>query len=83
MRGAKWQESLPDNVYLRLCECRNIKADIPILVNARWAWMKTQEKYKGFTKEDAVVCIFDWLDANSQWNLVCDVTVDEYKELCS
>lgn len=75
-----WTWNLPGDVYTRLCECHNIKEDIPVLVNTRWAWMKTKEKYSGFTKEDALVYILELLDANSQWELA-DLTVDEYNEL--
>ena len=80
MSKLKWTDALPSDVYLRLCECRNIKADLPILVNVRWSWMKTQEKYEGLSKEDALVFIMELLDANSQWNLV-DLTREEYNEL--
>jgi len=77
-----WCNKLPHDVYLRLCECRNIKSDIEIMVDARWAWMKEQEKYKGYTKEDALVYVLEQLDANSQWQLA-DLTVEEYNELKS
>lgn len=75
-----WTYGLPSDVHLRLCECRNTKADLPVLVNTRWSWMKTQEKYSGFSKEDALVFILELLDANSQWELA-DLTKDEYNEL--
>lgn len=75
-----WVYNLPSNVYGRLCACRNIKEDLPALVNTRWAWMKNQERYAKFTKEDALVYILDLLDANSQWQL-CDMTSEEYDEL--
>ena len=76
-----WLYSLPSDVYTRLCECRNVKSDLPILVNARWAWMKDRrEKFVGFTKEDALVYVLDLLDANSQYRLT-ELTVDEYNDL--
>ena len=67
----KWTDKLrlenPD-VYRRLCACNNRREDIPALVNSRWQWMKTKEKYQnGYTKEDALVQIIDWLDMNNQW----------------
>ena len=76
-----WQDYLPADVYERLGDCCNRKADIPILVDARWKGMKDEGKDKeGFTKEDALVDILEWLDSNGQWRL-SDVTVDEYEEL--
>ena len=76
----KWTYNLPCDVYLRLCECRNRKNDIEILVNTRWAWMRTKEEYNECTKEDALVYILELLDANSQY-VLADLSVDEYNEL--
>lgn len=80
----KWTEYLMEkhpDVYGRLCSCHNTKADLRVLVNSRWAWMKSKGKDKeGFTKEDALVTILEWLDSNNQWQL-CDLTRDEYDEL--
>lgn len=74
------QDVAPD-VYGRLCACRNKKSDIPTLVNVMWTHMKNRGKDKeGFTKEDALVQILEWLDCNGQWQLA-DITVDEYDEL--
>lgn len=75
-----WTSNLPADVYLRLCECRNTRDDLPILVNTRWAWMKDKEKFDGFTKEDALVYVLELLDCNSQWELA-DVSEDEYNDL--
>ena len=80
--GMKWTDYLPSDVLHRLGECRNVKKDLPILVGARYRWMKTQDKYKGFTREDALVYILELLDWNSQWELA-DLTVVEYNALCS
>lgn len=77
-----WFSVLPSDVYRRFCECRNIKSDIKILVDARWNFMRGKEEYKEFTKEDAVVYVLELLDANSQWDLA-DLTVEEYNELKS
>lgn len=69
---------LPSEVYERLCECRNIKSDIPIMVNVKWQIMKERGlDAKGYTKEDALVSILELLDANSQYY---DLTEDEYNE---
>lgn len=74
------REKYPD-VYRRLCECHNIKEDIQHLVDVRWMWMKSKGKDKqGFTKEDALVDILEWLDCNGQYQLA-DLTFDEYEEL--
>lgn len=79
-----WLEKLPDKVYIRLCECRNFKSDLPILVDTRWDWMKSKMEEgiipNEFTKEDALVYILELLDANSQWYLA-DMTVAEYDAL--
>lgn len=73
-------EKKPD-VYQRLCECRNTKEDLPYLVNIRWMWMQSVGKDKeGFTKEDALVNILEWLDSNGQWELG-DLTREECDEL--
>lgn len=74
------REKKPD-VYGRLCECNNIKDDIQYLVNIRWLWLISKGKDKeGFTKEDALVDILEWLDSNGQWELA-DLTRDEYDQL--
>ena len=79
-----WFDRLPSDVYTRTCNCANTKADLPILVNTRWVWMKDKIAEgiipKSFKKEDALVYILELLDANSQWRLA-DITVDEYEEL--
>ena len=80
-----WFDKLPNEVYVRLCECRNNKKDIQILVDKRWEWM-SEKIAEGiiddsFTKEDALVYILDLLDANSQWMLLDSITVDEYNAL--
>ena len=73
-------EKKPD-VYRRLCACANTKEDLPYLVNIRWVWMQSKGKDKqGFTKEDALVQILEWLDCNDQWQLA-DLTREEYDEL--
>ena len=81
MAQAKWTDKLSGEVYRRLCECRNTKADLPLLVNARWDYYKEIGKDKqGFKKEDALVFVLELLDANSQW-MLADITRDEYNAL--
>lgn len=77
-----WTDYLSEDVFTRLCECRNTKMDIANLVNARYAWLQSKEQYKNFTKEDALVYVLELLDCNSQWELT-ELTEDEYKELCT
>ena len=72
------KDRLPSEVYERLCACRNVKSDIPIMVNVKWQIMKERGlDAKGYTKEDALVSILELLDANSQYY---DLTIDEYNE---
>ena len=72
------KDRLPSEVYERLCACRNVKSDIPIMVNVKWQIMKEHGlNAKGYTKEDALVSILELLDANSQYY---DLTEDEYNE---
>ena len=69
------------DVYTRLCECRNTKEDLPHLVNIRWEWLQNRGRDKqGFTKEDALVDVLEWLDSNGQCQLA-DLTREEYDEL--
>ncbi len=78
---SKWTDSLKDDVFCRLCECKSQEEDVPVLINARWKWMKENGKNKdGLTKEDAVIFVFELLDSNSQYYL-CDVTKEEYDNL--
>lgn len=75
-----WTEFLPSGVYSRLCACRSRRDDLETLVNVKWYAMKQAGKDKeGFTKEDALVCILDLLDCNSQF---FDLTRCEYDALC-
>ncbi len=78
-RNTIWK-SLTSDCYLRLCECRSRKKDIPQLVNSVWLWWKETGKSETRTKADAVVYIMELLDANSQWELA-DLSVDEFNEL--
>ena len=82
MTKKSWIDFLPTDVNRRLSECKNTKEDIAVLVNARWRWLQERGKDKeGFTKEDALVDVLDWLDSNSQWQLADCLTKDEFDEL--
>lgn len=76
-----WTKYLSNDVYMRLCECHTIKADLSALVNAKWLYIKDKGKDKqGWTKEDALVDVLELLECNSiSW--VWDLTKDEYNEL--
>ena len=78
-RNTIWK-LLTNECYVRLCECRSIKEDIPQLVNSVWSWWKESGKAETRIKKDAVVYVMELLDANFQWQL-SDLTVDEFNEL--
>lgn len=75
----RWTDNLPGDVYDRLCACRSSKADIPVLVNARYAWYKEAGK-AGYCKEDALIAVLELLDSNGRY---FDLADDEYKALCA
>lgn len=76
----KWINHLPEEVYIRLCNCKTRKSDLPTLVDAKWLSYKENGKAEqGFTKEDALVAVLELLDCNS---CSFDLTKDEYDELC-
>ena len=75
----KWTDRIPSEIHERLCECRNLKKDIKPMMEARWAEMVEAGKDKeGFTREDALVYILEWMDWNNQW---FDLTREEYNAL--
>lgn len=74
-----WLQHLSSDVYMRLSNCRTIRSDLQELVNAKWLSYKENGKAEqGFTKEDALVAVLEFLDSNSQ---SFDLTEDEYNEL--
>lgn len=77
----KWVDYLDQDVRDRLGGCYCRKSDVPILVNARWQWLKdTGKAAQGFTREDALVYVLELLDCNGQDRLA-DVTEEEYNML--
>lgn len=81
MKFTEYLQKVNPTVYNRLAGCCSRKEDLPILVGTRWSWLKMKGKDKeGFTKEDALVQILEWLDSNGQWQLA-DITTDEYEDL--
>ena len=69
----KWTDYLSEDVYIRLCECRTIKADIPELVKCKWKTMEYP-----FTKEDALIEVIDLVYANCCF---IELTTEEWDEL--
>lgn len=70
-----WTETLSEDVYQRFCSGQSTKNDIVPLTQARWNFIKENEK---FCKEDALVYVLELLESNS-----CDfdLTVNEYNEV--
>lgn len=76
---ARWTDHLSPAVYNRLCNCCNSREDLKELVDAKWMnYVERGKHLEGYTKEDAVVDILDWLDSNGQY---IDLTSEEFKEL--
>ena len=69
----KWTDYLSEEVYVRLCECRTIKADIPELMESKWKTMEYP-----FTKEDALIWIIDLVYMN---DCFIELTTEEWDEL--
>lgn len=72
--GSKWSQFLDllsDEVYTRLCECRNTKADIKRLAKAHYKIYKDTH-----TKADSIIAILEHLSINSQ---DFDLTDEEFK----
>lgn len=61
---SQWGDSLPDDVWNRLCHCRSRKEDVLPLAQAKWQYIKN--KNREYTKEDALVCVIEHLDCNGQ-----------------
>ena len=69
----KWTDYLSEDVYIRLCECRTIKADISELVESKWKTMEYP-----YTKEDALTEVIDLVYANCCF---IELTTEEWDEL--
>lgn len=75
-----WLDYLPYNVRLRLAQCQTTKADLPILLEAKWQWAQDTGRYSGYTKEDFLVDILDLLDCNELYS-VTELTQEEWNNL--
>ena len=69
----KWTDYLSEEVYVRLCECRTIKADIPELVKCKLATMEYPH-----TKEDALIEVIDLVYMN---DCFIELTTEEWDKL--
>ena len=61
----KWTDTLSEDVYVRLCNCRSRKEDILPLAQAKWSYIKSRFGDK-YGKEDALVSVVEHLDCNGQ-----------------
>ena len=74
-----WIDTLPEEVYNRLANCRTFKADLPILLSAKWNWIKDKA---GYTKEDCLVDILELLDCNGLEDAT-ELTIEEWESFIS
>ena len=72
-----WIDTLPEEVYNRLANCRTFKADLSILLAAKCSWMKDKA---GYTKEDCLVDILELLDCNGLENAT-ELTIEKCESL--
>ena len=75
-----WLDYLPYNVYMRLAQCQTTKADLSILLDAKWQWAQDTGHYSGYTKEDLLDDILELLDCNGL-DGVTVLTIEEWKNL--
>lgn len=75
-----WTDYLPYAVCVRLAECHTRKADLPVLLDAKWRWAQDTGHYNGYTKDDCLVDILDLLDCNGLDN-VTELTQEEWDNL--
>lgn len=75
-----WFDYLPYNVHVRLAQCQTTKADLFILLDAKWQWAQDTGHYNGCTKEDILTDILDLLDCN-RLDIVIELTMEEWKNL--
>lgn len=75
-----WTDYLSHNVYMRLAQCQTTKADLPILLDAKWQWAQDTNHYSGYTKGDMLADILGILDRNGLYN-VTELTIEEWMNL--
>ena len=77
-RHPMWKD-IDSKMYTRLCECRSLQSDIPILAKSVYHYMKST-KYPEYTAKDALAYMFDHIESNSQGYLIDDIDMDTYNE---
>ena len=75
-----WFDYLPYDVRLHFTQCRTTKADIPILLEAKWQWAKNSKCYNSFTKEDILAGILRLLDRKNLASIT-KLTTEEWRNL--
>ena len=76
-KGVKeWTDTLPEDIYMRLCNCTTIKSDLSELLKAKYNFKKTS----GVDKETILISILELLDSNGR---DFDLTKEEYNDLLS
>lgn len=69
-----WKNELTDDMYYRLCECRNLKSDIVPMA-------KIVKRVNNCDSEQALDYILEWItDWNNQFNLYPD-NENEYNKM--
>lgn len=70
-----WEKHLPEDIYIRLCECRNKRSDLVPLA-------KVIKLYNpDATNEDCFILALEWVgDWNGQFT-VTDLTEEEYDRM--
>ena len=60
-----WTELFLYSVYNRLCNFSSHKADISILLNARWQWVQdTGHDKQGYTKQGCFIHVLELIEGN-------------------
>lgn len=70
-----WLDNVPENVRMRLCDCKSTKSDVSVLAKAKWMQLRKNDYY---CPEDAFVEVLELLDCNGFDN---ELTIDEYNDI--
>lgn len=70
----EWAKYLQDDVYIRLCECRNVRKDI-------YPMAEVLVKHYNYDCESAYELVLEWIgDWNGQFN-VTDLTKEQHERI--
>lgn len=72
----KWTDLLPEDAYIRLCECRSTRADIKRLYRAKCRFYDMNKT--SYEPEDVLISVLEHLDANNQF---FDLPNDEFNSI--